>query len=175
MTGHRWAPRQALRVVLRHYGGSPLHLLTLMASFAFAGYVVARVITVAHHWQILLWFAGALVVHDLVMFPLYSLADRSWRHPSLRAESLRRVPWINHLRAPAIVSAVLLLISFPLVFRLDRADYRHATNLSPDPYLTRWLLISAVLFAASAIAYAWRLGRAARSGRRRGDRRSSSG
>ncbi|MDQ6782063.1 MAG: hypothetical protein M3063_01175 [Actinomycetota bacterium] len=163
MTAPRRSPR-LLRLVIRHYGAGPLHLIALLASFAFAGYVVARIAAVGHHWQILLWFVGALIVNDFVLFPLYSLADRSWqgkarRHP----ETLPRVPWINHLRVPAVIAGVLLLISFPMVFRLDPTDYHAATNLTPDPYLARWLLITAALFASSALAYAFRLGRAGRA------------
>jgi hypothetical protein len=151
----------AVRAVVRHYGAGPLHLLALLASFAFAGYVVERVVSVGHHWQILLWFAGALVFNDLILFPLYSLADRAWRPRSRRhPESLPRVAWVNHLRAPAVISGCLLLISFPMVLRLDPHDYKAATALTPDPYLARWLLITAALFAASALAYAIRLGRA---------------
>ncbi len=156
------SPR-ALQAVTRHYGAGPLHVLALLASFALAGYVVSRVAGVAHHWQMLLWFAGALVVNDLVLFPLYSLADRSLRHTSRsHPDTLPRVPWINHFRAPAVISGSLLLISFPMVFRLDPTDYHGATNLAPDPYLARWLLITAGLFAASALLYAVRLGRASR-------------
>lgn len=151
------------RVIIRHYGAGPLHLLALLGSFAFAGYIVDRVTTVSDPIGIGIWFAATLVAHDLVLFPLYSLANRSLelgarRHP----ERLPRVPWINHLRVPVLVSAMLLLISFPLVFKIDAADYHSATGLNPDPYLARWLLITAVLFAASAVWYAVRLGRAGR-------------
>ena len=55
---------------------------------------------------------------------------------------------------------MLLLISFPMVFQLDRTNYQRATDLTPDPYLARWLLITAGLIAASALLYAIRLGRA---------------
>lgn len=151
-----------LRLIIRRYGAGPLHLLALLGSFAFAGYVVDRVTTVNDPIGIGIWFAATLVAHDLFLFPLYSLADRSLgigarRHP----ERLPRVPWINYVRMPVIVSGILLLISFPLVFKLDASDYRNATGLNPNPYLARWLLITAVLFAASAVLYAVRLGRAA--------------
>lgn len=149
-----------IRFMVRRYGAGPLHLLTLLGSLAFAGYVVNRVTTVSDPIGIGIWFAATLVAHDLVLFPLYALADRSLgmrarRHP----ERLPRVPFVNHVRVPVLVSGMLLLVSFPLVFKLDTSDYNHATNLNPSPYLGRWLLITAVLFAASAIIYAIRLGR----------------
>ena len=155
-----------MRFMIRHYGAGPLHLLALLGSFAFAGYVVDRVTTVNDPIGIAIWFAATLVAHDLVLFPLYSLADRSLglrarRHP----ERLPRVPWINYLRIPVLVSGILLLMSFPLVFKLDVKDYHSATGLNPDPYLARWLLITAALFAVSAVLYAFRLGRSGRGGR----------
>ncbi len=148
-----------LRAVARHYGAGPLHLLALLASFAFAGYVVDRLTTVNDHVGIAIWFLVTLVAHDLALFPLYSLADRSLslrarRHP----EALPKVPWINYVRVPVAISGMLLLVSFPLVFRLDVGDYRSATGLAPNPYLGRWLLITAGLFFASAVVCGYRIG-----------------
>ena len=148
--------------VWRHYGAGPLHLLSLVACFALTGYVVNRVLSAPHHLQILVWFVAAVVVHDLVLFPLYALADRSLataatrrRHP----DRLPDVPWINHVRVPAVLSATLLVVSFPLVFRFSERSYRAATGLSTDPYRNRWLLVTGILFAGSALLYALRLGR----------------
>ena len=152
----------------QRYGAGPLHLLSLVACFTLTGYVVSRVLTAPHHLQILVWFAGAVIIHDLVLFPLYALADRSLaaaaasrRHP----DRLPDVPWINHLRVPAVVSGTLLAVSFPLVLRLSERTYHAASGLSTAPYLNRWLLVTGTLFAGSALLYALRLGRA--SGRRR--------
>ncbi|MEV6762583.1 hypothetical protein AB0N16_18510 [Streptomyces sp. NPDC051105] len=74
------------------------------------------------------------------------------------------MPWINHLRVPTFLSGLLLLVWFPLVFR-PAGPYPGGTGLSYDVYLGRWLLITGVLFAASAVAFAVRL----RRGRRPGD------
>jgi hypothetical protein len=69
----------AVRWVRRWYGDSPLHLLALVASFALAGYAVLAVVT-AQQWRgFAVWFAVAIVGHDLLLFPLYSLADLSVR------------------------------------------------------------------------------------------------
>jgi hypothetical protein len=147
----------------RRYGAGPLHLLSLLASFALAGYVATRIFGSARWGWILVWFAGAVIGHDLVLWPLYALVDRSAirlarRHP----ERLPPVPWINHLRVPAIISGVLLTISFPLVLQLEPGTYRAATGLTSSPYLGRWLAVTGVLFAASALLYAVRLGRVVR-------------
>jgi hypothetical protein len=151
-----------MRALARHYGAGPLHLLTLVACFALSGYVVSRVLSVPHHLQILVWFGGALIIHDLLLFPLYALADRSLAGAARRrSRAASAVPWINHVRVPAVLSGVTLAVSFPLVFRFSERTYHAATGLSTAPYLDRWLLVTAIAFGASAVIYAVRLALAA--------------
>jgi hypothetical protein len=152
-----------MRWFRRRYGAGPLHLLGMLAAFALAGYVASRIAGVPLALRIGIWFASGVVAHDLLLWPLYTLVDRvavvaARRHP----ERLPKVPWINHLRVPVVLSAVWLMISFPLVLRLAPGSYRSATGLTPDIYMGRWLLVSAVAFGASALIYAARLGRAVR-------------
>ena len=146
---------------LRWYGASPLHLLTLLGSFALAGYAAAVLLPV-NAVGILIWFAGAVIGHDLILMPLYTLADRSatavFRH---RPRQLPAVPWINYLRVPAALSGILLLIWFPLILRLP-GHFTASTALPLDPYLWHWLAVTGVLFLLSAAAFALRL----RAGRR---------
>ncbi|MFB7530899.1 hypothetical protein ACFC0C_22120 [Streptomyces sp. NPDC056178] len=149
---------------VRWYGSGPLHLLALIASFALTGYAMVRLFAV-RPLEVAIWFAGAAILHDLILLPLYSLADLSalavLRH---RATSGPTVPWINYLRVPAFLSSLLLLVWFPLVFRLA-VPYPGDTGLSDSVYLGRWLAITGVLFAASAVAFALRLRRMRRAGR----------
>ena len=65
--------------VRRWYGARPLHLLALLAAFALAGYAVRGVVAAGQWRGFALWFAVAIVGHDLLLFPLYSLADLSLR------------------------------------------------------------------------------------------------
>ena len=65
--------------VRRWYGAEPLHLLALLAAFALAGYAVRGVVEAGQWRGFALWFAVAIVGHDLLLFPLYSLADLSLR------------------------------------------------------------------------------------------------
>lgn len=143
---------RASRRFTRLYGAGPLHAVLMLASFALAGYVVARVLEVSNAGWIAVWLAGAIVAHDLVLFPLYTGADRllSGRRRRLR-EPL--VSWRNHVRVPAVLSGVLLLITFPLVFALSEPTYLRATGLHTSPYLGRWLIVAACLFAGSGVAY----------------------
>lgn len=101
----------------RLYGSHPLHLLTMIAGFAVLGYVVATVKPATLWnpdvwWQsIVVWFAGAVVAHDLVLFPVYAGLDRllSRRAPRPGPD----VPVLNHLRVPRWGRASRCWCSFP--------------------------------------------------------------
>lgn len=139
------------------YGAGPLHLLATVAMLAFCGYVLVQVFDGLYPWNLLLWFAGAIVAHDLIAFPLYSLLDRIAYGRIERASSrLGREP-INFLRIPALVSGMLLVIWFPEILGLSEQRYEAATGQSEDVFLGRWLAITAVLFLVSGLLMAFRL------------------
>jgi hypothetical protein len=155
----------------RWYGAGPLHLLTMLGCFALAGYATAELLP-NNAVGIPIWFAGAVIGHDVILMPIYTVADRSamavFRH---RRPQLPAVPWINYLRVPAALSGMLLLIWFPLILRLPRR-FTVTTTLSLDPYLWHWLAVTGTLFLLSATALAVRLRvgcgrRKTRDGRRR--------
>jgi hypothetical protein len=144
----------------RRYGAGPLHLLSLIACAALSAYVVTRLVASGPVTKIVVWFAGAIIAHDLVLWPLYALADRAGVGAARRdPSSLPPVPWINHLRVPLVVAGVLLAVSFPLVLGLAPQTYRAATGLNVSVYLKRYVLIVAGLFGASALVYALRIRR----------------
>jgi hypothetical protein len=158
-----------MRRFLRWYGAGPLHLLTMLGSLALAGYAAAELLP-SNFVGIPVWLAGAVIGHDLILMPLYTLADRSavavFRH---RPSQLPTVPWINYLRVPVALSGMLLLIWFPLIFRLP-TRFTATTTLSLSPYLWHWLAVTGALFLVSATALALRLrtGRGRRKARKRG-------
>ena len=59
--------------------------------------------------------------------------------------------------------ALLFLIFFPGILQQGAATYADATGQTQDPFLERWLLLSAGIFTFSAVAYAVRLLAASRS------------
>ena len=142
--------------LLRWYGANPLHLLALLACFALAGYAAVQFVG-SRPLAVAVWFLGAVIGHDLLLMPLYAIADRSVmaaiRH---RAPGLPATPWINYLRVPAALSGLLLLVWSPLIFRLSAA-YQGSTTLSPNPYVWHWLAVTGALFLLSAGAFALRL------------------
>jgi len=206
--------RQLAGWVRRWYGASPLHLLALVTAFALAGYAV-RAVVAAGQWRgFAEWFIVAIVAHDLLLFPLYSLADlplrrllprhltrrvsraqprpgpgdpawataagphptvvspatheTGWDHLSAPAVPARPVtepvagpPLLNYVRIPVAFSLLLMMVFFPLILGPSQPEYHRASGLSTGPYLWRWLAITGVMFAISAITYAWRLRRLA--------------
>jgi hypothetical protein len=129
------------------YGASPLHLAGHVAALAVVAYALSQVLQVG----VLVWLVGGALLHDLVLLPLYSLADRV-------ARSVARGV-VNHVRVPAAISGVLLLVYFPLILGKAPANYERNTGRHPPDYLARWLAITAGLCVVSAVVWA--------SGRRR--------
>lgn len=151
----RGLPRRSVRRI-RVKVGSPLQLLLLACSFALAGYAGVRLL--ADDWfQVALWFVGAALVHDLVLLPLYAVADRAVVG-SLGAAGHRG--WALYVRVPAALSGLLLLVWFPLISGRVADHYASATGLSGEGFLARWLLVTAVLFGGSALLLVLRLRRA---------------
>lgn len=143
--------------------GSPFQILLLACSFALAGYAGVRLF--AGDWQgVALWLVGAALLHDLVLLPLYAVADRAVVRALGTAGLRERTLYV---RVPAALSGLLLLVWFPLITGMVDRPYRSATGLSADGFLARWLLISAALFAGSALLLALRELRLRRATKRR--------
>ena len=150
------------------YGAGPFHLLTLIAGFALFGYAVATIgpqqLWNPNPWwqSILVWFAAAVILHDLVLFPLYAAVDRvlalTSRAPAPRA------PVVNFIRLPLLASGLLLLVFLPGIIEQGGPAYTAATGLTQEPFLGRWLLLTAVMFGVSAVAYGVRLATVHRRG-----------
>lgn len=146
------------------YGSSPLHLLAVIASLALAGYAFLQIAGTPTALGTLVWFAAAIVAHDLIAFPLYSalnlIAFRSLGgHEDARA-GRAGVPVINHVRIPLFLSGLCLLLFFPLILGLSSANYEKDAGLGTGVFLDRWLGLSAALFLGSAVVYAVRVRRA---------------
>ncbi|MEV6678590.1 hypothetical protein AB0N09_17275 [Streptomyces erythrochromogenes] len=143
------------------YGASPLHLALTLCSFALALYAGVRLLD-GDTWGVAAWFVGAALLHDLVLLPLYSVADQGLQSllPPREPGAARGLS-TNYVRVPAFVSGLLLLVWWPLI--LGRVEQFTAVSALPaDVFLGRWLLITAALFAGSAL---WALIRMARSTR----------
>ena len=144
--------RDPLAALRRAYGAHPLHLLSLLACFALTGYVLHQLAGDPSLPRILTWFSGAVIAHDLIAFPIYTLADRAAAR-ALTGRARAGRPLLNYVRIPALGSALLLIVYLPGIFRQGAGTYRAATGQTQQPFLMRWLLLTAALFAVSAIVY----------------------
>ncbi len=140
----------------RIYGQGPLHLLAVLAGLALAGASLVRFADSGPARSLVLWFAGAILAHDLLLFPFYSLLDRLASRSGSPADARARPPRpaVNYVRLPTVVSGLLFIVYFPLILGLSSRTYRADTGLQTNVYLGRWLLVSAGLFALSALVYA---------------------
>jgi hypothetical protein len=151
----------ARAVFVRLYGSRPLHLLTLIAGFALLGYLVATIKPVTlwnpHVWwqSIIVWFAAAIVAHDLVLFPIYAVLDGLLSRTVVHLAP-PRVPVLNHIRVPALGAGLTLLVFLPGIIKQGAPTYWAATGQTQDPFLGRWLLLTAAMFGVSAAVYAVR-------------------
>src|SRR5687767_269320 len=95
-----------------------------------------------------IWFVGAAIVHDLVLFPLYSAADRGLARLPVRVR--------NHVRVPALGAGLTFLVFLPGIVRQGTESNLAATGLDQEPFLLRWMLLTLALFTASAVVYGLR-------------------
>ncbi|MGW7574522.1 hypothetical protein [Streptomyces sp. NPDC054765] len=138
----------------------------MLASFALTGFAGVRLLAGGQWPLVIAWFAGAALLHDLVLLPLYALADRVVVRGT--AGRGRRRAWTSYVRLPAALSGLLLLVWFPLIAGSvgggAAAHYEATTGLPGGVFLARWLLVTAGLFALCALCL---LGRALQPRRRR--------
>jgi len=137
----------------RHSRASTVSKLALLAVLAVLATYAGMRLLAGNPVGIGAWFVGSAVVHDLVLFPLYAGFDAVLvlllrRHPTLA--TIGGVRWLNHLRVPALVSGLLLLVWSPLILRLPTA-FHAASGLSDQPFLPHWLAVTVVLFGTSAV------------------------
>ncbi|MGC4864841.1 hypothetical protein ACLQ3B_05335 [Micromonospora sp. DT53] len=152
------------------YGSSLQHLVLLIVCFTLTGWVALRIAEEATAGRMLLWFVGAAVAHDLVLFPIYASADRVLRgvlgrsgpagpdgrspaaHHSVPGRAGQPSP-LNHIRVPVLASGLLFLVYLPGILRQGQETYLAATGQNQHPYLARWLVVTAALFLVSGVWY----------------------
>jgi hypothetical protein len=152
------------------YGAGPLHLLAVLLCFAIAAYALQRALGLTSNPdRIVLWLGGSIVAHDLLLFPVYALLGVLASGVLLPGGGRDRVriAALNHVRLPALLSGLMLLVWYPLVAGPADRGFMRLTGLSKDVYFDRWLLLTAALFGASAAIFALRLPSLRRAASRR--------
>jgi hypothetical protein len=137
----------------------PLGVAAHLAVIALAAFAVSRTIEVAStdDLNFLIWLVAGAMLHDIVLLPLYSLVDLISRlvmadHP------LRRIHAANHVRFPAAISLVVLLVYAPTILDRNPGTFERLSGRpqATDP-LEAWLWITLALFLVSGAALAIRL------------------
>lgn len=147
------------RLFLRMYGAHPLHLLVMLGGFALTAWVALRLSSEPTLTRMLIWFGAALLLHDLVLFPVYTAADRLLTGTA-RAVRRGRVPMVrgvNHVRVPVLASGLLFLLFLPGIIEQGAPSYLAATGQTQEPFFERWVLLSASFIVLSTFAYLARL------------------
>ena len=136
------------------YGAGPLHLIAVIASFAIAGYAFVEIADHPGVISFAIFFAGAIVAHDMIAFPIYSVLNRV-AGGATAAAGLTSAS-INYVRVPALLSAFALIVWFPLVLGLSSDRYVANSGHAEPDFLGRWLLLTAALFLISGLVFAIR-------------------
>jgi hypothetical protein len=140
----------------RGYGATPVHLLAHLAALALAAYALLQIVDLRRADNAIAWLVASVILHDLVLLPFYTALDRAAQVVAARRP---RRAVVNHVRVPVALSALLLLVYVPVISGRTEGNYRRVSGLEADGYLGRWLLVSGLLFAASAVVFAIRLRR----------------
>ncbi len=130
---------------MRRYGASPIHLLAHLALLPLAGWALLQILDLNTARTILIWFLGAVVLHDLVLLPAYSALDRLAQTATRGA--------VNYVRVPAGIWLLLGLVFYPVIAGRGDAAFHRVSGLHFEGYLGRWLLSGAVLFSVSGVLY----------------------
>lgn len=162
--------RRLRQLARRLYGQRLLHLIVVVGALALTGYVILtlgvdHLFNRAVWWQsIAVWFAVAIIGHDLVLFPLYALAERliptrSHSDHGVHHVSVHSVPIVNYVRIPTMATGLVLLVFLPGIIQQGAPTYQAATGLTQAPFLSRWLLLTAAFYSISAMGFVVRVAR----------------
>jgi hypothetical protein len=131
--------------VRARYGASPIHLLAHLALLPLAGWALLQVLDFRAASNVVLWLIAAVILHDLVLLPAYSVLDRVGRAATGGA--------INYVRVPLGLSLLMLLVFWGTIRGKGEGAFHRVSGLQYEGYFSRWLLVTAALFAISGAVY----------------------
>jgi hypothetical protein len=120
-------------------------LLAHLALLPLAGWALLQILELNTARAIVTWLIAAVILHDLVLLPAYSLLDRLAQRAAGSA--------VNYVRVPAGIWLLLGLVFYPDIAGRGDAAFHHVSGLHLQGYLERWLLAGAVLFTVSGALY----------------------
>jgi hypothetical protein len=130
---------------MRRYGASPIHLLAHLLLLPLVAWALLQVLDFRAASNVVAWVVAAVILHDLVLLPGYSLLVRLGRRATRGA--------INYVRVPLGLSLLMLLVFWGTIAGKGEGAYRRVSGLEYEGYVGRWLLACAALFAVSGALY----------------------
>jgi uncharacterized membrane protein len=130
--------------------GGMTRLLAYLTMLPLCAWALLEILGGRSAERIAMWLVAAVVIHDLVALPLYSAADRA-AQTALRGA-------VNYVRIPVALSLLMLLVFWATIAEKGEGAYRATSGETFEGHATRWLLVSAALFAASGLLYLLRRG-----------------
>jgi hypothetical protein len=127
-----------------------VRILAYLAMLPLCAWALLEVLGGRGAERIALWLVAAVVVHDLIVLPLYSGADRA-------AQAVLRGS-VNYVRIPAALSLLMLVVFWGTISGAGERAYRATSGETFDGHAERWLLATAALFAGSGLVYLLRRG-----------------
>ncbi len=107
----------------------------MIASFAIATYAFFEIAAGSAPVNFAIWFIAAIVVHDMIAFPLYSvlgvIAGAGLQRPDLTPGLFS----INFVRIPALLSGFVFIVWFPVILGFSEPEVMESTGLGTDPFL----------------------------------------
>jgi len=128
----------------RTYGAGPVHLIAHLALLPLAAWALLQIFAVDNTGRILLWLAGAVIAHDLILLPLYSVLDRA-------SQRVLAGTAVNYVRIPLGLALLLALVYLPQLSGKGDPQFRRVSGQGFDAPVERWLLATTALFAISGV------------------------
>jgi hypothetical protein len=123
----------------------PLLVLAHLTLLPLCAWALLEILGGRSAQRIAIWLVACVIVHDLVVMPLYSGGDRALRRVAGGA--------INYVRIPAALSLLMLVVFWGTIAERGERAYRATSGETFDGHAARWLLVSAALFGGSAVLY----------------------
>jgi hypothetical protein len=139
----------------RAYGARLLHLVGLIAVIGVSAYAVVQVAGRPDFRAMAIWFLGAVIAHDLVFLPAYSVANRlSASAGPVRRRGRGALLVLNHLRAPIALATILFILFYPSILQRSEGGFLSNAGYGTDPFPDRWVWASVAILAASLLLLA---------------------
>ncbi len=132
-------------MIRRLYGANPLHFVGHLLAFALIGYAAVQITGIRAASNMAVWLVGAVLLHDVVLWPLYSGADR--------AGSRLLGGAVNYVRVPLGLSLLLVLVFVSTLLNKGDGTYMRVAGRGWEGYVRSWLLVTAGLFVVSGVVY----------------------